>query len=138
MRPGTDDHPRAARGLFLAVLLGTLTGVLCLAGCNSGASVPPAAAPDGDPVRGRQMIERYGCASCHTIGGIRQPQGNVGPPLVGFGRRSYIAGTLPNNEANLVRWIMDPQQVQPGNAMPDLGVTADDALDITAYLYKDR
>jgi cytochrome c2 len=136
MRPGTG-HPRAAHGLFLAVMLGTLTGVLCLAGCNTGASVPPPAAINGDPIRGRRMIDRYGCASCHTIGGIRQPQGNVGPPLVGYAQRSYIAGALPNNEANLIRWIMHPLQVLPGTAMPDLGVTADDARDITAYLYKD-
>ena len=59
----------------------------------------------------------------------------VGPPLTQFARRSYIAGMLPNTEANLQHWIRDPQAVVPGNAMPDMGVTARDAADITAYLY---
>ncbi|PRY20191.1 hypothetical protein CLV70_12572 [Pseudosporangium ferrugineum] len=30
---------------------------------------------------------------------------------------------------------MDPQAVEPGTAMPDLGVTSTDARDIAAYLF---
>ena len=30
------------------------------------------------------------------------------------------------------------QEVDPGNAMPDLGVSATDARDMAAYLYEDR
>ncbi len=30
---------------------------------------------------------------------------------------------------------MDPQGVEPGTAMPNLGVTATDAQDIAAYLF---
>jgi cytochrome c1 len=52
-----------------------------------------------------------------------------------MGRRGYIAGHLPNNGPNLIRWIRDPQQVDPGNAMPDLGVGDVDARDIAAYLF---
>jgi cytochrome c1 len=33
------------------------------------------------------------------------------------------------------KWIRDPQQVAPGTAMPDLNVGAQDARDITAFLY---
>jgi cytochrome c len=124
--------------LRLFALLAALTGLLWLAGCNADDRVPPAEAPDGNPARGREMVMRYGCGSCHAISGIRTANGSAGPPLTGFGRRGYIAGKLPNNEANLVRWIMDPQQVEPGNAMPDLGVTDTDARDIAAYLYKDK
>jgi cytochrome c1 len=59
----------------------------------------------------------------------------VGPPLDHFSRRGYIAGELPNSATNLDRWIENPQRIEPGTAMPYLGVSARDAQDITAYLY---
>ena len=59
----------------------------------------------------------------------------VGPPLVGWARRTMVAGYLPNTPDQLVRWITAPQSVAPGNAMPNLGVTDRDARDIAAYLY---
>jgi cytochrome c len=59
----------------------------------------------------------------------------VGPPLNCFYQRSYIAGRLPNNRENLIKWIRNPQQIEPGTAMPDLGVSEDEAGDIAAYLY---
>jgi cytochrome c1 len=65
---------------------------------------------------------------------VNGARGLVGPPLTDFGRRSYIAGVLPNNADNLQHWIRDPQSVVPGNAMPNLGVSAVDARDIAAYL----
>ncbi|MEP9381907.1 c-type cytochrome [Nocardioides cheoyonin] len=98
-------------------------------------AAPPQVARSGDPDRGAQLISSYGCASCHTVPGVADAHGLVGPPLTEFARRSYIAGELPNTEANLHRWIEDPQAVEPGTAMPDLGVTPQDAADITAYLY---
>jgi cytochrome c1 len=33
------------------------------------------------------------------------------------------------------RWIQHPQQVAPGNGMPDLGISDIQARDISAYLY---
>lgn len=48
--------------------------------------------------------------------------------------RVYIAGVLPNTEDAMVRWITDPQQVNPRTAMPHTGVSAQDARDIAAYL----
>ena len=59
------------------------------------------------------------------------------PPLDRFYQRSYIAGRLSNTSENLSKWIQSPQEIDPGNAMPDLGVTADEAKDIAAYLYHD-
>lgn len=95
----------------------------------------PAADPDlGDPARGRSLAQSYGCGSCHSIPGVRGADSLVGPPLVAFGRRSFIAGTLTNSGPNLARWIADPQGVRPGTAMPDLDVGPEDAADIAAYL----
>ena len=41
-----------------------------------------------------------------------------------------------NTPDNLVRWISHPQEVDPGNVMPDLGVPDAVARDIAAYLYE--
>jgi cytochrome c len=125
----------SGRGLRLAALLAVLTGVLWVAGCGGSGRNPPAEVPDGNPARGREAIQRYGCGTCHGIPGVRGADGTVGPPLDDFGRRSYIAGQLPNTGPNLQRWIMNPQAVEPGTAMPDLGVTSIDARDMAAYLF---
>jgi cytochrome c1 len=62
----------------------------------------------------------------------------VGPPLTRFADRAYIAGQLPNDPQSLIRWIQDPQTVEPGTAMPDLGVGPEVARDMAAYLYSIR
>jgi cytochrome c len=91
--------------------------------------------PGGDAHRGPALIKSLGCAGCHTVPGVRGATGNVGPPLTRFGDRTYVAGMLRNTPDNLIRWIRDPQGVVPGNAMPNMGVSAADARDIAAYLY---
>lgn len=110
--------------------------LLAVAACTQVAAPPPAPVPTAArPDRGAQLIQHYGCGSCHTIPGVARADGTVGPPLTNFASRSYIAGKLPNNAGNLQRWIQSPQSVVPGNAMPDLGVSDADARDIVAYLY---
>jgi cytochrome c len=41
---------------------------------------------------------------------------------------------LPNNQDNLIRWIRNPQAIDPDAAMPNMGVSERDARDISAYL----
>ena len=120
-----------------ALLLGSAFSVMfSLAGCDGGQAVRPyAVAVDGNATHGKQLIEGYGCGSCHTIPGIHNGNGMVGPPLLSFSRRTMIAGELPNTQANLVRWIEHPTQVEAHTAMPDLGLNDDQAYDIAAYLY---
>lgn len=89
----------------------------------------------GDPANGRRLLYAYGCGSCHAIPGVGEADGIIGPPLRGFGSRLYVAGVMPNTPENIFRWIAQPQEVQPGNAMPDLGVTREQARDMAAYLY---
>jgi cytochrome c1 len=86
--------------------------------------------------RGEQLIEDYGCPACHTIEGIRGAEANVGNPLTNYDEHHYIAGSVPNTTENLVQWIMNPQSIEPGTAMPNLGVTEAEARDIAAYLYQ--
>jgi cytochrome c2 len=84
---------------------------------------------------GKRAIDQYLCATCHRIPGIVGAEKDVGPPLNGIAKRTYIAGVLDNNFANMVRWIEHPQKIKPGSAMPELGVRSQDANDIAAYLY---
>lgn len=88
----------------------------------------------GDPARGPALAVRYGCAACHAIKGVRGPQGKVGPPLDAVAARVYIAGRLPNTPENLVKWIADPRGVDPRTAMPQTGISQEEARDVAAYL----
>ena len=92
------------------------------------------AVPGGDVAQGRLLIRQYGCGSCHVIPGIPGANGTVGAPLTEFARRKYIAGALINTPDNLVTWIVNPQAIEPGTAMPYMGVREDEARDIAAYL----
>ena len=89
----------------------------------------------GDSRRGEAMFIQYGCGSCHAMSGVRTATGMVGPPLDGIALRVIVGGHLANTPDNMERWIRYPQQVSPGTAMPDLHVGAEDARDITAFLY---
>lgn len=75
------------------------------------------------------------CAACHTVPGVSGAVGNVGPSLKGIARQQIIAGKLANNPQNMVRWLMHPQRIASGNAMPEMGLTQDQARTIAAYLY---
>lgn len=115
-------------------LIGAVLVVGAWAACSSPSETPGLQVPGGSADAGARAIERFGCGSCHTIPDIDGADANVGPPLTDFGQRTYIAGELLNTPRNLIRWIRDPQGVEPGTAMPDLGVSRSDARDIAAYL----
>ncbi len=121
-------------GLVVAGMIALAVG---LAACDAGPSrESPPQVPGGDPGIGAELIAQFGCGSCHTIPGIREADGNVGPPLTDFAERQIIAGQVPNNADNLIQWIMDPQSIEPGTAMPNLSVTEEQARDIAAYLFQ--
>ena len=104
---------------------------LGLASCSSGNAAPP---PGSDASGGAALIDKLGCGSCHTIPGIIDANGMVGPPLDHMASRRYIAGVLRNTPDGMVQWLRFPQRVVPGNAMPDLAISQGDAMKITAYL----
>lgn len=88
----------------------------------------------GDVRRGAKAIHQYACGTCHTIPGVTGSQPNVGPPLAGVARRAMIGGKLANTPGNMVRWLRHTREVDPQTAMPEMGVTEQDARDIAAYL----
>jgi cytochrome c1 len=113
--------------------------------CSSGLALLTACAPKnrdasiaGDAQAGAIEITRDACGSCHEIPGIEESQGRVGPSLRHFAKRRMIAGRLPNTPANLQRWLKAPQSIAPGNAMPDQGLTDQQARDVAAYLERLR
>jgi cytochrome c len=131
---GTRSEPsRAAirRASFFLMLACTS---LPLAGCDADSEAGPVNF-SGNPSRGATLIKQYQCGSCHLIPKVSDASGNVGPPLLHVGTRTYIAGFIHNSPDNMSRWIQDPQAALPGNAMPRTGVTPEDARDITAFLY---
>ncbi len=118
------------------MLLRWLTPVTVLL-CVS-CSAPESPISGGDASRGSAAIYRYGCGACHTIQPLNNARGLVGPPLTGIRDRLYVAGMLQNTPENLEHWIRDPKSVNPNTAMPKLGVTSQDAIDIAAYLYSTK
>lgn len=124
----------AGPGTLRVCLALTVLMVLC-ACTHNNVLASSDQATTGDAILGERFLYAYNCGGCHVIPGIAEARGTVGPPLTGVGTRIYIAGLLPNTPDNLVRWITEPQQVQPGSAMPKMGVTRQEAVDIAAYLY---
>lgn len=116
-------------------LLGLALLTVACTGAHEAAAREAAALTGGDPARGRDLLRKYGCQTCHTIPGVVGANGLVGPPLAGIASRSYIAGVLPNAPDNMLRWIRDPRGVDSLTAMPNTGVTPSDARHIAAYLY---
>lgn len=108
---------------------------IALNGCAGRSLGAPAAVTGGDAHRGAAAIAKYGCGSCHVIPGISGARGLTGPPLTGVASRLYIGGVITNTPEHVVRWILDPTAIDDKTAMPNLGVTEQDAKDIAAYVY---
>ncbi|MBT2303381.1 c-type cytochrome [Variovorax paradoxus] len=124
------DRPGSWTALLLLLAIAAL-----VSGCELGErKLPNAKAPAAQIARGQQLLGQYQCGSCHAIPEVPIARGTVGPPLKAFGRRSYIAGQVPNGPDTLARWIVAPQAVVPGTVMPAMGVSPEDARDMAAYL----
>lgn len=122
--------------LAMAAAAALLGSTLSTAACTGGRTVfAYSTKTGGSAKRGKDLIVHYDCGSCHSIPGIREARGLVGPPLILMGRRTYIAGEVPNTPDNLVKWLMDPKSIESGTAMPKLGLSEAQARDVSAYLY---
>lgn len=105
-----------------------------LSGCDGKPHGRFPAAQAGQVERGRLLLSQYQCGSCHAIPDVPASRGTIGAPLEGFGKRSYIAGHIPNRPELLARWITEPSALVPGTPMPSMGVSPRDAQDMAAFL----
>jgi cytochrome c oxidase subunit 2 len=95
----------------------------------------PARAPaDSLQEAGRLVFVAGSCSNCHAIGGT-PAAGHVGPDLTHLSsRRTIAAASLPNTRGNLAGWILDPQRIKPGSAMPANSLDPDQLQSLLAYL----
>jgi len=100
------------------------------------AAAGPALAPGTPAFEGAQVLATKTCGGCHVIPGIAGATGAVGPNLGGVASRAKIAGGAVDNHGadDLKAWILNPQAKKPGTAMPNLGLTDDEATKIAAFL----
>lgn len=113
------------------------------------------ASPAAAQSAGREAVERYGCATCHTVPGVRVSRRQscvgchervVGARRSGLGRAPRVQHYLhvPDlrhvtrrlREDYLVSYLQNPHDARPRmeETMPRLPVTEDDARLITRYL----
>jgi cytochrome c oxidase subunit 2 len=99
------------------------------------AAAAPAAPQDPAYAAGEKLFQAKGCVGCHSLNAVNAPKGMIGPNLANVGARSYIgAGSFKNTDETLARWIQNPQLMKKGVLMPNLGVTAEEAKSLAAYL----
>ena len=94
-----------------------------------------ACAGHGDDYRQAKALIADRCAACHVVPGVAGAMGMVGPSLAGIARQQVLAGHFENRPDVMIRWLMHPQAMLPGNAMPEVGLTRAQAATLTTYLY---
>jgi cytochrome c oxidase subunit 2 len=71
---------------------------------------------------------------CHAIRGT-PANADVGPDLTHLAsRRTLAAATVPNTRGHLAGWVVDPQNIKPGNEMPPSDLKAEELHALLAYL----
>jgi cytochrome c oxidase subunit II len=95
----------------------------------------PAPAPQDELVRiGQQVFMGSSCVYCHTVRGTNATS-TVGPDLTHIASRlTLAAGIIENNPGNMAAWILDPQNIKPGNLMPPTNLSAEELQAMLAYL----
>jgi cytochrome c oxidase subunit 2 len=93
-----------------------------------------AAAPVTSEAKAGLALVEYRCGLCHRVRGTEA--GAISAPDLThlMSRRTLAAGTLLNNAGNLAGWIQNPQNLKPGNLMPNQYLSAQELSDAIAYL----
>jgi cytochrome c2 len=98
----------------------------------------------GDARRGERLVKTVGCMACHAIekdelapDATRARDRLEAPDPIAWERRfgpdlSRVGSKL--RPEWIFRWVQDPKSYDPKTRMPDLRLTTEEALDVTAYL----
>lgn len=133
------SRPEPLGRIALAILaLGIAVAAVDRLRQTRAATAQAAAITGGDPQRGRTLMLRYGCSTCHDTPGVWPRARGVGPPLDEVAGRVYLAGAVVNTPRNLIAWIVDPKAFDPDTAMPVTGISEAEARDVAAFLYSHR
>ena len=85
-----------------------------------------------DANRGKALFDAKGCIACHQVHG---KGGDVGPSLTTqvpeFPQGTWVGDKLKGEW--IYQWLKDPQSLVPDTLEPNLGLTDQEALDLTAY-----
>ena len=152
----TVETPARGHGaLFLMLVVATIVLAACGGGApqtakpaQKGAGEPAAQAGgsggavqggtvQGDADAGRALFSTRGCIACHVAPGVPGATGTIGPSLAGIGdpaRKPTLADGGANTPERIKTWIQDPQRLKPGTLMPNLGLSDQEASDLTAFL----
>ena len=95
-----------------------------------------------DPQRGRLLLARNGCMTCHVFTGVPAIEVNEIPVVLADAVITRAIAQAPDlrhtrdrlRPAGLHAWLLDPPAVKPGTLMPKLPLSAEDAAHIAAYL----
>lgn len=87
-----------------------------------------------EAARGRDVFLSNACVLCHTVRGTIA-LGSVAPDLTHVASRlTLAAGTLPNTRGHLAGWILNPQDIKPGNRMPPTNLEPADLHALLSFL----
>lgn len=86
-----------------------------------------------DATRGKALFESKGCFACHQVAGHG---GDVGPNLTAqvpeFPQGTWVGDKLRGEW--IYQWLKDPHALVPGALEPNLELSDQETLDLTAYL----
>ena len=136
------------RRLLILILVLSFIALPLVAACGNDAPAPapvsapaPAPAPAPTPApkpdvaeEGKTLFISKACIGCHTIQGMPEAQGTVGPELTHQASNSMIVDVLPNTEENLLKYLKDPAAVKSGALMPPPNLTDGEIEALIAFL----
>jgi len=96
----------------------------------------------GDAERGRETFRLAGCLACHNLAGYPgQDLETYDPAFEPTGENEHgpnLRGVATKLDRDwLYQWLLDPKAYWPETRMPDLGLSDEEAADITAYIMDD-
>lgn len=89
---------------------------------------------EGDAQRGETLVRESQCGRCHLRGGETLP-GHARRAMDESARRAPDLAHVDRwQSSHLIRWLMDPQAMDPDTRMPQTGYSQTDAQDVAAFL----